>query len=173
MQPHSLPPLSPLPPVPEHESPILQPEKTDPLANVQPVQYDNPWDFVPDQTKYSGAPQGLTKPSSNCDSSSGVSSSASTSNGGVASGQTPDWLTTNGVLDGKKSPTHSLGSASSKEWNAEFWSKDPFDTSAAILDDPFDAEWAALATRNSSRNDIQSPTNPFKESGMKAFELQM
>ncbi len=24
-------------------------EKADPLANVKPVQYDNPWDFVPDQ----------------------------------------------------------------------------------------------------------------------------
>ena len=53
--------------------------------------------------------------------------------------------------------------------------------SSRILDDPFDAEWAALATRNNSKN-----TNPFKssedgaavvgdgsESDFKAFELQM
>ena len=48
----------------------------------------------------------------------------------------------------------------------------------SILDDPFDAEWAALATRNNSKN-----TNPFKngeaandgdsEQDFKAFELQM
>ena len=50
--------------------------------------------------------------------------------------------------------------------------------SSRILDDPFDAEWAALATRNNSKN-----TNPFKNGGeagdggeerdFKTFELQM
>ena len=53
--------------------------------------------------------------------------------------------------------------------------------SSRILDDPFDAEWAALATRNNTKN-----TNPFKsgeegaavvgdgsEQDFKAFELQM
>ena len=54
--------------------------------------------------------------------------------------------------------------------------------SSRILDDPFDAEWAALATRNNTKN-----TNPFKnedgavvgddgvggEQDCEAFELQM
>ena len=56
------------------------------------------------------------------------------------------------------------------------------DDSSRILDDPFDAEWAALATRNNTKN-----TNPFNngdggaavgdsgggERDFKTFELQM
>ncbi len=42
---------------------------------------------------------------------------------------------------------------------------------SGILDDPFDAEWAALATRNIG---AASPTsNPFKRGEFKAFEMQM
>jgi len=43
---------------------------------------------------------------------------------------------------------------------------------SAILDDPFDAEWASLAMRNNNKNTKKS-TNPFTQDSVKAFELQM
>jgi len=43
---------------------------------------------------------------------------------------------------------------------------------SAILDDPFDAEWASLAMRNNNRNSKKS-TNPFSQDTVKTFELQM
>ena len=42
----------------------------------------------------------------------------------------------------------------------------------AILDDPFDAEWANLAMRNNNKNSNKS-TNPFSQDTVKTFELQM
>jgi hypothetical protein len=45
--------------------------------------------------------------------------------------------------------------------------------SDVILEDPFDVEWAALATRNNNKN-VSSSTNPFRQGDrVKAFELQM
>jgi len=43
---------------------------------------------------------------------------------------------------------------------------------SAILDDPFDAEWASLAMRNNNKNSKKS-TNPFSQDSVKTFELQM
>ena len=43
---------------------------------------------------------------------------------------------------------------------------------SAILDDPFDAEWASLAMRNNNKNSKKS-TNPFSQDAVKTFELQM
>ena len=33
----------------EHSNPVASQTKSDPLSNVKPVVYDNPWDLVPDQ----------------------------------------------------------------------------------------------------------------------------
>ena len=44
--------------------------------------------------------------------------------------------------------------------------------SPAILDDPFDAEWASLAMRNNNKN-TKKNTNPFVLDTVKAFEFKM
>ena len=84
----------------------------------------------------------------------------------------------NGTSSGYNSPssTNSGQSASNDLWQA--------DVSKSILEDPFDAEWAAIATRNSDpSSDTNTPlsnTNPFLSqdpeptaSSVKAFELQL
>ena len=43
---------------------------------------------------------------------------------------------------------------------------------SAILDDPFDAEWASLAMRNNNKKSMKS-TNPFSQDTVKTFELKM
>eukprot|EP00095_Tigriopus_kingsejongensis_P008971 maker-scaffold334_size202906-snap-gene-1.39 protein:Tk08971 transcript:maker-scaffold334_size202906-snap-gene-1.39-mRNA-1 annotation:"protein numb" len=142
----------------------------------KPAQFSNPWDFVPDQPNKNG-------PSSiNCDSSSGISS---------VSGHSNSFNTQNGQAMGGGSSAF-FSSPTQDEWNSktqtleelggkseEFWGEAD---KSAILDDPFDAEWAALATRNNSRNtdpiSTNPTTNPFRETtsdtnGVKAFELRM
>lgn len=171
-------------------------------VNARPVQYDNPWDFVPDQPNVNNTSNTSSNISANskvqvsnngnCDSSSGISSSSGHSNGNAII-QKP----VNGVFsvagvggvddDEWFSNTHhhgfdaGSGSAAGKE---EFWSL----SESGILDDPFDAEWAALAARKEPSSTTSS-TNPFNAHpvdtsnaeqtsngsmpNVKAFELQM
>eukprot|EP00096_Caligus_rogercresseyi_P013493 TRINITY_DN612_c0_g1_i3.p1 TRINITY_DN612_c0_g1~~TRINITY_DN612_c0_g1_i3.p1 ORF type:complete len:588 (+),score=169.78 TRINITY_DN612_c0_g1_i3:129-1892(+) len=213
---------SPLPTVPEYSvievsssrgvSPLVQPPVR---AAAIPVHYDNPWDNVPDQPKSltsihqqnplfnvnnnnnnnllnnnnnninhnnvfvvnnsSGSmiPPPLlcntSPPSSNDESSSGFSTVTTTAE--------ESWA----QVGAKSSHTPFISTE-------EIWS-----TKSSILDDPFDAEWAALATkRNNSKNLLggsdsysstaSSPTNPFRQNNNNnnsnpsiktAFELQM
>lgn len=64
---------------------------------------------------------------------------------------------------------HSYSTHSDDVWTNQERNAIDNKPTAEILDDPFDAEWAALAVRNNSKN-----TNPFHRTGtVKAFELQM
>ena len=183
---------------------VLAPVKTDPLANIKPVQYSNPWDFVPDQPVVVAKPPAATTTtsnnnnaanvsigSSNCDSSSGVSSASANSNKQeettssskaftTAFSSRDDWslnnVSTNGnnvsiLNDGggpaslfdvkwEENDDDKLGVVATDKQGGrkdEFWSLD----GSGILDDPFDAEWAALATRNNTKNVVNVTTNPF------------
>ena len=80
----------------------------------------------------------------------------------------------NGTSSGYNSPS-STNSTHSATWQQ--------DVSKSILEDPFDAEWAAIATRNSGVSEVQptqqTSTNPFlapadrSQASVKAFELQL
>lgn len=81
----------------------------------------------------------------------------------------------NGTSSGYNSPS-STNSTHSATWQQ--------DVSKSILEDPFDAEWAAIATRNSGVSEVTQPTqqtstNPFlttedqAQTSVKAFELQL
>jgi hypothetical protein len=81
----------------------------------------------------------------------------------------------NGTSSGYNSPS-STNSTHSATWQQ--------DVSKSILEDPFDAEWAAIATRNSGVGEVTQPTqqtgtNPFltgedqAQTSVKAFELQL
>ena len=81
----------------------------------------------------------------------------------------------NGTSSGYNSPS-STNSTHSATWQQ--------DVSKSILEDPFDAEWAAIATRNSGVSEVTQPTqqtstNPFlapadrSQASVKAFELQL
>ena len=147
-------PTSSSPPGESHQTHSNPDEKAtntatgDPLANVEPVKYDNPWDFVPDQpNNLSNKAPSLVAANKliNCDSSSGVSSTSS----GNSNNAMVDWS----AINGKKSVPDSFETSWSnndEDDKSEFWD-------SRILDDPFDAEWAALATRNNAKNN----TNPF------------
>ncbi|XP_059096442.1 protein numb homolog isoform X2 [Tigriopus californicus] len=158
-------------------------------GTTKSVPFSNPWDFVPDQPNKNG-PSSL-----NCDSSSGISSvsgnsnsfstnnNPSSSNGGGQGGQSSAFFT---------SPSQEDWSYSKTSGKAEdLWGEAD---KSAILDDPFDAEWAALATRNNSKNattttmtgatsTASTPTNPFRTSpsdnnppannSIKTFEMKM
>ena len=170
---------------------LLQPLK---LHNVPetPESSLNPWDNVPDQpqvTASSAADSWLnsltsslastnTKDIFNSNSSVQMTSMASVTSK-LSVDVTPEASSkSNGTSSGYNSPssTNSTHSASNDIWQN--------DVSKSILEDPFDAEWAAIATRNSepSNNFDEStkntPTNPFLESqdkntSVKAFELQL
>jgi len=76
----------------------------------------------------------------------------------------------NGTSSGFNSPTSTNSGTTDCVW--------PSNTQNSILEDPFDAEWAAIATRNSSvvsEKNVNSNTNPFlqNDSTVKAFELQL
>ena len=86
-----------------------------------------------------------------------------------------------GTSSGYNSPT-STNSSSTQASTGETWQL--ADVNKSILDDPFDAEWAAIATRNSNSESektspspapVQAQTNPFltTDSTVKAFELQL
>jgi hypothetical protein len=273
----------------QHFKPVIPQTKPDPLSNVKPVVYDNPWDLVPDQPMINvlsasatlnnnqedvdDAKVAMDKSShnqniSNCDSSSGISSSSATSlqrtanppAGANSEGIVGDhqhyhqlWLdeipnNATKVLDiqSEKSEASKIksrditvisgnGVTSHTDnrptenifMNGSQYSVDPYNVqhkdtslktpenkiagseptiditatnlwnnvSAVVLDDPFDAEWAALATRENVtptsgvekshelNRESPSSTNPFtnapsqlqnnSSSAIKAFELQM
>jgi len=76
----------------------------------------------------------------------------------------------NGTSSGFNSPTSTNSGITDCVW--------PSNTQNSILEDPFDAEWAAIATRNSSvvsEKNINFNTNPFlqNDSTVKTFELQL
>lgn len=154
------------------------------------------------------APSSAAAVANHCDSSSGVSSTgsnafnfaaSSSSSALFANGGADDWFNN---ADGKKPSSGGFETSfdlsnklngSSVSGGGDFDVNNGvgaevaepsriLDDSSRILDDPFDAEWAALATRNNTKN-----TNPFKngdggaavgdsgggERDFKTFELQM
>ena len=156
----------------------------DPLANVKPVQYDNPWDFVPDQPVVTNTnPKTVSNAAiiNSCDSSSGISSSSGNDSSSSSSSS------------GNNNGNH-LFPASADAWGNvakeddnngkavidNFWNEVDDNAAAAassnpvharsksggILDDPFDAEWAALATRNNSKNNFSAVTAAAAEVGV-------
>lgn len=145
---------------------------------VKQVNYDV-WDLVPGQPNLSGgnnnpAAAAAAAPSSsfvNCDSSSGISSSSSNNGKAVTASKQADSSSVN-WLD----QVSELISKSDSESAAVAV------PSTGLLDDPFDADWAALATRSFEK----TTKNPFVDTDKctvnngtegvqikKAFELQM
>lgn len=167
--------------------------KPDPLANVKPVQYDNPWDFVPDQPTKLNTSGNSAKSNTN-DSSSGISSTCSVNNQNnlptISNAFDDDWVSKDAdfAKDSDFWQEEEVKNANNKNGFKDLWS---LNDSNGILDDPFDAEWAALATRKNNVNgeNISAPNNPFRttvqnheeatemvngdENNFTAFELQM
>ena len=80
----------------------------------------------------------------------------------------------NGTSSGFNSPT-STNSGTSGLHSNDVWQAN---IQNSILEDPFDAEWAAIATRNSSvieEKNVNQNTNPFlqNDAAVKTFELQL
>jgi len=141
---------------------------------VKQVNYDV-WDLVPGQPNLSGnnnpAATGASASFVNCDSSSGISSSSSNNGkgGNVAKQEdnSTNWLDQVSELMSKSDTGESVAAA----------------PSTGLLDDPFDADWAALATRSFDKT--ATTKNPFVDTDkcgvtansdvtiQKAFELQM
>ena len=80
----------------------------------------------------------------------------------------------NGTSSGFNSPTSTNSGTSGLHTN-EVWQAN---IQNSILEDPFDAEWAAIAARNSSvvnEKNVNANSNPFlpNDSSVKTFELQL
>ena len=166
---------------------LLQPIRLHALPET-PDSEANPWDHVPDQP---------TSPRVNESSSMKPPSSSTTSNlfnfelgqkmSSLVSSNPEDMSLTveehikanAGTSSGFNSPT-STNSSSGPHTAGDVWQSN---IQNSILEDPFDAEWAAIATRNSSvmeekQGSRPNSTNPFlhKEeipNTIKAFELQL
>ena len=166
---------------------LLQPIRLHALPET-PDSEANPWDHVPDQP---------TSPRVNESSSMKPPSSSTTSTlfnfelgqkmSSLVSSNTEDMSLTveehikanAGTSSGFNSPT-STNSSSGPHTAGDVWQSN---IQNSILEDPFDAEWAAIATRNSSVMEEKvgsrpTSTNPFlhKEeipNTIKAFELQL
>ena len=166
---------------------LLQPIRLHALPET-PDSEANPWDHVPDQP---------TSPRVNESSSMKPPSSSTTSTlfnfelgqkmSSLVSSNPEDMSLTveehikanAGTSSGFNSPT-STNSSSGPHTAGDVWQSN---IQNSILEDPFDAEWAAIATRNSSvmeekQGSRPSSTNPFlhKEeipNTIKAFELQL
>lgn len=176
-------------PPPTTTAALLQPLKLHNVPEVSP----NPWDLVPDQPPPSSSSS--LQPTSSADSwlnsltSSITSGQLTNDNVNILdasvtvaamskqlSVDVQNSSKSNGTSSGYNSPS-STGSSEevaagsdNTEWQTE--------VNKSILEDPFDAEWAAIATRNSSAaitEDTQANSNPFltTESSVKAFELQL
>jgi len=163
---------------------LLQPIRLQPLPET-PDSEANPWDHVPDQPNSPRVaelePASLPSNHStmfNFELGSKMSSLV------TADPQTQLSVDTHlkpnaGTSSGFNSPT-STNSSSGPHTSGEVWQST---VQNSILEDPFDAEWAAIATRNSSvmEEKISRPssTNPFLQtpelppSTVKAFELQL
>ena len=166
---------------------LLQPIRLHALPET-PDSEANPWDHVPDQP---------TSPRVNESSSMKPPSSSTTSTlfnfelgqkmSSLVSSNPEDMSLTveehikanAGTSSGFNSPT-STNSSSGTHTAGDVWQSN---IQNSILEDPFDAEWAAIATRNSSvmeekQGSRPTSTNPFlhKEeipNTIKAFELQL
>ena len=166
---------------------LLQPIRLHALPET-PDSEANPWDHVPDQP---------TSPRVNESSSMKAPSSSTTSTlfnfelgqkmSSLVSSNPEDMSLTveehikanAGTSSGFNSPT-STNSSSGPHTAGDVWQSN---IQNSILEDPFDAEWAAIATRNSSVMEEKvgsrpTSTNPFlhKEevpNTIKAFELQL
>ena len=166
---------------------LLQPIRLHALPET-PDSEANPWDHVPDQP---------TSPRVNESSSMKPPSSSTTSTlfnfelgqkmSSLVSSNPEDMSLTveehikanAGTSSGFNSPT-STNSSSGLHTAGDVWQSN---IQNSILEDPFDAEWAAIATRNSSvmeekQGSRPTSTNPFlhKEeipNTIKAFELQL
>ena len=166
---------------------LLQPIRLHALPET-PDSEANPWDHVPDQP---------TSPRVNESSSMKPPSSSTTSTlfnfelgqkmSSLVSSAPEDMSLTveehikanAGTSSGFNSPT-STNSSSGPHMAGDVWQSN---IQNSILEDPFDAEWAAIATRNSSVMEEKvgsrpTSTNPFlhKEevpNTIKAFELQL
>jgi len=166
---------------------LLQPIRLHALPET-PDSEANPWDHVPDQP---------TSPRVNESSSMKPPSSSTTSTlfnfelgqkmSSLVSSNSEDMSLTveehikanAGTSSGFNSPT-STNSSSGPHTAGDVWQSN---IQNSILEDPFDAEWAAIATRNSSvmeekQGSRPTSTNPFlhKEeipNTIKAFELQL
>ena len=164
---------------------LLQPIRLHALPET-PDSEANPWDHVPDQP---------TSPRVNESSSMKPPSSSTTlfnfelgqkmsslvsSNSEDMSLTVEEHIKANaGTSSGFNSPT-STNSSSGPHTAGDVWQSN---IQNSILEDPFDAEWAAIATRNSSvmeekQGSRPTSTNPFlhKEeipNTIKAFELQL
>lgn len=166
LQPEKVYSIAPPPPPPSLPATSSSSRRTpSPPTQSKPVVFDNPWDLVPDQPINNNTNKNL----SNCDSSSGISSTSSSyvvKPGGGVSGQM-DQAVVNGNgnkwLDEISDSLSHLQPPSSSDNNKKILSlnngDDHSQTVAGILDDPFDAEWAALATRDTSRT--CNNMNPF------------
>ena len=171
----------------------------------------NPWDSVPDQPQSSEPSSSLSLlPASSADSWLNSLTSSITSQQLISdtqpsilqnylSSNSENYLSStpaasklsvdvqnssksNGTSSGYNSPS-STGSEVGNTWNQPEV-KDTWQTEVnkSILEDPFDAEWAAIATRNSSVIGDPEPatnSNPFlgvtssESSAVKAFELKL
>ena len=166
---------------------LLQPIRLHALPETPDCEA-NPWDHVPDQP---------TSPRVNESSSMKPPSSSTTSTlfnfelgqkmSSLVSSNPEDMSLTveehikanAGTSSGFNSPT-STNSSSGPHTAGDVWQSN---IQNSILEDPFDAEWAAIATRNSSvmeekQGSRPTSTNPFlhKEeipNTIKAFELQL
>ena len=165
---------------------LLQPMK---LGGGEREKSENPWDNVPDQPAMPSVPppqpadqwlNSLTSHTSNITQNNSnifdfnFDSKFVPADSKLSVEVQPSSSKSTGTSSGYNSPTstNSTQSSSQEAWQAE--------VSKSILEDPFDAEWAAIATRNTN-TDSATPeptpatTNPFlsTDSTVKAFELQL
>jgi len=169
---------------------LLQPIRLHPLPET-PDSEANPWDHVPDQpiSPRLNEPSSLKLPPSSLASTNstmfnfelGNKMSSLVSNNPEEMSLTVEQhiKASAGTSSGFNSPT-STNSSSGPHTVGDVWQSN---IQNSILEDPFDAEWAAIATRNSSVMEEKqasrpTSTNPFlhKEevsNTIKAFELQL
>ena len=174
---------------------LLQPIRLHALPET-PDSEANPWDHVPDQPT---SPRDLppTVPT-NTAGDSWISATTNSTNmfnfelgtkmSSLVSSEPPQQMlsvdshikSSTGTSSGFNSPT-STNSSSGVQTSGDVWQSS---MQTSILEDPFDADWAAIATRNSSVLEEKSAsrpgsTNPFLQAGaemppsIKAFELQL
>ena len=165
---------------------LLQPIRLHALPET-PDSEANPWDHVPDQpiSPRLNEPASLNLPTStnstmfNFELGNKMSSLVSNNPEEMSLTVEQHIKASAGTSSGFNSPT-STNSSSGPHTVGDVWQSN---IQNSILEDPFDAEWAAIATRNSSVMEEKqasrpTSTNPFlhKEevpNTIKAFELQL
>lgn len=162
---------------------LLQPVRLHALPET-PNSEANPWDHVPDQPSSPRAadPALATNALFNFELGSKMSCLAGSGPPGEQLlSVEPHIKATAGTSSGFNSPTSTNSSSGTQGGGAgDGWQSN---IQNSILEDPFDAEWAAIATRNSSVMEEKltsrpTSTNPFLKGDLapatiKAFELQL